>query len=790
MKPILYEADETEFKSNGLGRLSPLDGYVIEERNGVYELTMTVSMADAHYKDLKYGRILYVKHNDSDDKQPFVIYKITRPLNGKVEVCAEHTSYRLNYIPVMPFTASNCAAAMSGLKNNAAEDCPFEFWTDKDVDTSFTLNDVDSIKSVLGGSSGSILSTYKGEYEWDKFIVKLFTSRGKDNGVTLRYGKNITDLSQEENIQNTYTGILPFWKGQDDNGNDIDVYLPEKVLHSDNYKNFPYARTVSVDFSSTFQNQPTEEQLRERAQSYMVTNNIGVPKVTCKVSFVALWQTEEYKDIAPLEHVNLCDTVHVVFDDLEIETEAKVIRTEYDFLKERYNSIEIGDAKSSLGETLLESFADDIQGQMVHLASKSELAKSIDRATQLITGGLGGYVTVRLNADGKPQEILILGDDPDYTKAQQVWRWNKNGLGYSSTGYNGDFKAAITVDGQIVADFITTGTLDAAQVKVINLDAQSITSGTIDASKIGVTNLNADNITSGSIDASEIAVKNINADNITSGTISADKIKGGTIDASEINVDNLDAKNITSGTFSSDRYGDDSISVSKLTGSVSNSSGWTVDLSNESISVGEISADKITAGLINGNKLGIASNIYMSTSGTYLNETHATSLFSDGRVFGVDAYEGSGAAVMCPRSYYIWCSYLSSASHINFYENGSYVGYIASEYSDERLKENIKPLSDDYINAIGNVILKQFNLKNNPNNLRFGIIAQDLEKQLEEAGLTDSLEMLFKFKYKVDDTDEYYGVNYTEFLVARIAYDEKRIASLEERISALEKRLA
>lgn len=473
MRPVLFESNETDFTSNGLGRPDPISCEVTEERNGEYELRMVVSVEDPRYKDIINDRLLYVRHCDSSDMQPFSIYRITRPMNGKVEVYAEHISYRMSHIPVMPFSASSCTEALAGLYSNAAEDCPFTFWTDKQKKDSFSFDTPSSMRSLLGGSDGSVLDTYGGEWEFDGYMAKLHNARGGDNGVTLRYGKNITDLTQEENIQNTYTGILPFWKGtvQTDNTDAAGgseegyVYLPEKVLHSDRAANFPYKRTKIVDLSGKFPEKPTEEQLRSAGEAYMKGNDIGIPKVSVKVSFAALWQTQEYQDIAPLERVRLCDTVTVVFSKLGVKTRAKVVKTVYDCLSERYTEIELGEASSSLAQTIAGDAIQDINSKLGSYSTKTYLENSVDRASKLITGGLGGYVQLKLNADGQPEELLILGDDPDYTKAQEVWRWNKNGLAYSSTGYNGTFSTAITRDGHAVADFVDTGTLTANVVR-------------------------------------------------------------------------------------------------------------------------------------------------------------------------------------------------------------------------------------------------------------------------------------------------------------------------------------
>lgn len=469
MIPILFSADATSFNNNGLGALADCTSCkVTEKRNGEYILTMQYPLDGIHFKDIQKSCIILVKPSDGANNQAFRVYKTKKPINGIVTIEAEHISYQLSMIPTMPFTAESASAALQGLKTNAAEPCPFFFYTDKQTIATYTQEQPASIRSRLGGVSGSILDVYGGEYEFDNYDVHLWAKRGSDKGVTIRYGKNLTDLKQEENIQNVVTGVVPFFANED-----TLVTLPEKVVESEYVDLYPYPRTVILDLSSEWTDEvPTVEQLRQRAQKYIEDNDIGIPKVSIDVSFIALWQTQEYKDIAPLERVNLCDTVTIIFEKLGIEAKAKVISTEYDVLRERYTKIEVGDAKSTLATTIVN--IDSTTNTKIQTAT-SFLQKAIVHATDMITGGLGGYVYLKPNADGYPEEILIM-DSPDIETAVNIWRWNKNGLGFSSNGYAGPYGTAITSDGQIVADYITAGTLngDLIQAGTVNTSALSV----------------------------------------------------------------------------------------------------------------------------------------------------------------------------------------------------------------------------------------------------------------------------------------------------------------------------
>jgi hypothetical protein len=287
--------------------------------------------------------------------------------------------------------------------------------------------------------------------------------------VTLRYGKNITDLTQEQNLESVVTGIVPFWANEE-----TVVTLPEKSVDSAYASQYPYKRTVPVDFSSEWESAPTAAQLRSRAQTYVVNNNIGVPKVSIKVSFVALWQTEEYKTVAPLERVKLCDTVHIVFERYNIDAVSEVVRTEWDVLNERYLSIELGEARANLANTIVQM--NDQTNQAI-ADTTSELQGAIDRATNIITGQNGGWLKINSNSDGQPYELLIM-DEPEITDAVKLWRWNLAGLGYSSNGYDGPFGLAMTMNGEIVANFITTGEMSANRIRTGLLESTAKQTGT------------------------------------------------------------------------------------------------------------------------------------------------------------------------------------------------------------------------------------------------------------------------------------------------------------------------
>ena len=462
MIPILFSRTDTVFASNGVERLSDaISCTVEEERNGKYELSLEYPMNGAHYDELTEGAIIVARHADTIDVQPFRVYKITRPLAGVVTVYARHISYDLNKIVVLPFEEPSLTQLFLNLPTHAANNCPFTFETDKVVNTPFAVDVPSSVRSLLGGSENSILDIYGGEYEFNGYRVILHSSRGTDNGVTIRYGKNLTELTQEGDNSGNVTAVLPYWTGSDTDGTETTVYASSPVV-SDIQTTLDICEPL--DLSDEFDTKPTQAQLIAAAEAWLDEHASITPAENIRVSFVQLWQTNEYKDFAPLQRVGLCDTVTVEYARLGVKATTKVIRTVYNTLLERYDLMELGAARSTLADTIAkaEHAADGVSEEIE--AAKTAMQSAIAAATNLLAGGLGGHVVINRNADGEPNEILIM-DTASISTAMNVIRMNMNGIGFSTTGYNGPFATAWTIDGQFNASYIMTGILSAILIE-------------------------------------------------------------------------------------------------------------------------------------------------------------------------------------------------------------------------------------------------------------------------------------------------------------------------------------
>lgn len=447
MLPILYSTiTEGTVPSNyGVGVLSDcISASVKEVRNGEYELTMEYPADGIHAADIVPLAVLKVKPNYTDNPQLFRIYKVGKTINNKFTCYGQHISYDLSGKVITGGSATSVGAACTLLTAQAGN---FTITTDKNVDAAFSITEPSSVRSWFGGKEGSILDKYgPGEWYYDNFTASFKAARGMDRGVTIRYGKNLTELSQTLDMSNLASGVIPYYKGTD-GAITTGAEVPTGLVG--------IQRTLAVDLSSGVDPEsatPIATQLATLAAAYISSNNFTNLKNSITLNFVQLQGLTE--------RVDLCDTVHIYFEPLGLTAMAKCIETVWDVIHERYTSTTFGDAQTNIADTIATTYK-----------AVEEMPNTIDHATSLITGNLGGYVVLHdSNGDGKPDEILIM-DDPDIAQAVKVWRWNQMGLGYSGTGYAGPFnKLALTNDGMIVADMIKTGVIeDAAGNSTINM---------------------------------------------------------------------------------------------------------------------------------------------------------------------------------------------------------------------------------------------------------------------------------------------------------------------------------
>ena len=341
MIPILYRttSEGTVPTDYGIGPLTDcLRCEVKEERNGAYELTLEYAAQGIHAEDIQPDRLIMAKPNFSDDPQLFRIYKVGKRLNGRFEVNAQHISYDLSGKVIADGSALSCLTACEVLEANAGG---FTISTDKTTGGAFKITEPSSVRSWFGGKKGSLLDVYgTGEWHYDNFDAFLYLHRGSDRGVQIRYGKNLTELSQEIDIQNLCTGVIPYYLDEENDikiiGNKVATGLVSDVAHD-----------IAVNFSSNCNIEsavPMETQLEILATDYISNRVMTRATSSITLDFVQLSNLEE--------RVDLCDTVSIYFEALGISTQLKCVATVWDVLAERYTSTTFGDPKTDITDTI------------------------------------------------------------------------------------------------------------------------------------------------------------------------------------------------------------------------------------------------------------------------------------------------------------------------------------------------------------------------------------------------------------------------------------------------------
>lgn len=357
MIPILFERNETAFNNNGLCRLRDcIDARVSEERNSIYELDFDYPVNGANYEQIQCGRIVGATHDEDGDVQPFEIVSVTRPINGIVSFHCVHISYRQSQMTVSGTNISSLADAFALLKT-AAPSNPFEY--ESDITSTAYMSSADgtprTVRQMLGGVKGSVLDTYGGEYEWDKFRVILHQSRGEVKDFAIRYGVNLLDYNDDTDYQSTFTSCVAFWKGTDG-----EIVSATATLNEDGYNGNDIR--IPLDLTDKFENEPTNIQLQNEALSYMRRNQTNIPAQSIRVDFVRLSEMGEFSAFQDLLKCKLCDSIKVIFPMYGVEATFKIVKTEWDVLAGRYVGMELGTLSTTLSEALGIASSDSSSG--------------------------------------------------------------------------------------------------------------------------------------------------------------------------------------------------------------------------------------------------------------------------------------------------------------------------------------------------------------------------------------------------------------------------------------------
>lgn len=338
----VYQANPTIPTNNGLGVMGDTTYCrVIRRLNAPDEMELRYPASGWLADKLQLRSIIMVKVDANKRNQPLRVYRIKKTIDKMLYIYARSLAYDLAGIVSQPFKADNGAQATYSLHTKALTANPFDFTGNMPPDsTPFTLSEPATVWSVMGGREGSIRDVYGGEWDFDGYTVDHLTRVGQDRGVTVRYGVNMRNLEQDAACADCYTGVVAYW--HDDETVINTQYIPASG-------NFEYTKVYPLDLTDKFEKKPSAAQLAAAARTYIANNQIGVPRVGWKIDFVSLADTEEYKNIAPMETVSLGDTVGVYFEALGVNAVSRVTEIGWDPLRERIASVTLGDVRTLSG---------------------------------------------------------------------------------------------------------------------------------------------------------------------------------------------------------------------------------------------------------------------------------------------------------------------------------------------------------------------------------------------------------------------------------------------------------
>lgn len=364
MIPRIYDNSFTTYESNGLGLLvDAISCQVEEESNGDFELTLVYPSEGSFFYALKQDNLIKADASDSLKGQLFRIDTISKPLNGQVTVYAKHITFDLakNSLNV-DLTEKNIKCENAGKHMLQSSDADSRFTIESNIEMlgNYSMDRKTDCLSAIAGTRGSLIDTFGNGPKLlrDNFTIKVLARRGKDDNALIAYKKNITGFTLEEDYTEIINIIKPY-ATYTENEVEKTLYIDEIGVKSSRYVEGDIVKSQWMDFSDDFEDDetPTQEKLKNLAEKYFNDNKCDLPKMTYKIEFQPLSQTEEYKEdgLAELEYIGMDDSVYIANSKYGIRDQARVIKTTYNVLADKYISIELGDPKTTLGSIINKS---------------------------------------------------------------------------------------------------------------------------------------------------------------------------------------------------------------------------------------------------------------------------------------------------------------------------------------------------------------------------------------------------------------------------------------------------
>lgn len=346
MIPILHEEDKTSIKNYGWGALKDaLSCTVSCEENGAYDLSMIYPMTGLHAEKILERKLISAAPSLYENRQLFRVYRITRPMDGRIQVYAHHISYDLGNCIVKPFSASRLSEAIQKLKSNIVGDCPFTLSAAYDAEGSFSVDKPMTVRAaMLSNSSENMAAVYDGVWDFDGMNCTLRKKEEKDRGAIIAYGLNLLDVTQEKNIEDVYTHVYPYWMNAEKNR-----YYDLEPINASGITG--YKKIYPLDLTQYYEKSPSDESMRKTAEEFIQKNQIGKITVSLTLSYVQLEKCVEYSKNVQSKPILRGDTVEVRYLRLGVSARARVSKTDYNVLLERYDSVQVGDVRERLART-------------------------------------------------------------------------------------------------------------------------------------------------------------------------------------------------------------------------------------------------------------------------------------------------------------------------------------------------------------------------------------------------------------------------------------------------------
>lgn len=351
MIPSLYKKDGT----TKIGELNNcIECLVEEERNGIFEVSIIYPTTDSIFNSLEEENIIVCNANDTLLNQKFRIYMTRKLMSNKIEVFARHISFDLAYDTVnsIDITNQSCEYALNTIFRQSQFSTHYKGYSDIINSQNYKISMCNCIDAIAG-KEGSIIDTYGtgAEILRDNTNIHVLNKRGHDNDVTIEYAKNLTGFELEEDTTDLITRIMPYAKYNNSETNE-EIMIKANAVDSPLINNYSHPYISYIDYSDKFEEgeTPIASKLTEFAKVEYRDNKVDMPKQNYKIEFIPLSKCVGYEGLE--DKISLCDTVTIKDTRYGIDTKAKVIRTVFDVLKNRYESMELGEPRTTLGDII------------------------------------------------------------------------------------------------------------------------------------------------------------------------------------------------------------------------------------------------------------------------------------------------------------------------------------------------------------------------------------------------------------------------------------------------------